>query len=63
MVKLFLFIYIFFKDCVELRSWSNELLVYFVVILSMRVYGALFEQILLLGGEVLAGCSGVAKDW
>jgi len=63
MIKLFLFIDIFIKDCVELHSWTNELLVDFIVIFSMRVNGGLLEEILLLGGEVLAGCPGMSKDW
>lgn len=61
-VKLLLFIDVFVKDCIELHSRSNKLLIDFFVILSMGVDGGLLEQILLLG-EVLAGCSGMSKDW
>lgn len=61
MVILFLLVNVFFKNCVELYSGTHKLFVDFTVILSMWIYCALFEEVLLLG-EVLAGRSGISEE-
>lgn len=61
MIKLFLFINVFFKNRVELHSGTHKLCVDFSMILSIWVCCTLFEEVLLLG-EVLAWSSGISED-